>query len=189
MFCGIVIYINNVAVICNPRVLKDFIRFDSFWDVNLDHLVKKVPAVGGHVIKFFESAFLNLGDEIWKCACWKWEAMGLLFLTQNLIERNPKGPNVTLLSIFFQSYLRSKVVWSSRSLQFTVITSSYQWESKINQLDLAIFPKHDIFWLDISMNDVHRMTMNQCLTDLLHVFCCLELRYVFHFVFEGAVLA
>ena len=141
-----------------PRVLKDVLSTDSFLWVNRYHLLKQIFCFFWNSPRDMELPFLDLTEHLTLGISIEWHLS-----CQHLIEADSKGPNVTLLAIVSWENLWSNIVWSTCNIHLSFFLILDQSEPKINKLDLSKVTYHDILWLDVSMDDILRMTMKECL--------------------------
>lgn len=138
----------------NPWVIKRLFHSDPSFRVNDKHFGNQILAVWSKIGRHLELARFDLAKHLfWGISI---ERHGSV---EQLIEGNSKRPNVTLFVVLFIEDLRRDIVWRSSNFALLPLIINNQCETKVNESDLAVSSEHDVFWLDVPVDNILRMAM------------------------------
>lgn len=140
-----------------PRVIHRIPSWNSFAWVHFNHFRYEFSAIRWEVFRHMKLSWLDFPEYFLLTISVKWH-----LTSQELINTDPKWPNIALFSIISTQNLRRNIVRSSSNIHFRLLLVLSNCETKVNKFDFICFSEHYVFWLDISMDDILRMTMLQC---------------------------
>ena len=145
-----------------PLVIKGFDTWKSFLLIYDEELADEVLALIRNCIEFsvleMIVGFLNLLEHFGRVVSLERQVS-----THQGVEEYTQWPNIGFLLVATFEYLRGHVVWSAREgRQIFVVARSY-WETEINKLHFISLGDNDIFGHYISMHDILRVTMVDCI--------------------------